>query len=172
MTNLAASIRMEVKSDATPPTIAVQFIDDTKYLYKTADLNLHELLYHLNVTIHDKKAAMPKKWLISKCSCFVEWFIPFLYFTPCTSRYRSLICWDWSLSKGENRMRLRAFPKDPGVWTSDANWGPKHHWDHELGPTLAWEKREIGIVHCDVISDTRPFCYSSWRRIGNLIIFK
>ena len=61
MTNLAASIRMEVKSDATPPTVGVTFVDDSKFLYKTGDLNLHEILYHLNVTIHGKLAAMPKK---------------------------------------------------------------------------------------------------------------
>ena len=61
MTNLGASIKMEVKSDATPPTVGVTFNDDSKYLYKTADLNLHEILYHLNATIHAKSAAGTKK---------------------------------------------------------------------------------------------------------------
>ena len=61
MTNLAASIRMEVKSDASPPTVGVVFTDNTKTLYKTGDLKLDEILYHMNTTIHEKKAAAPKK---------------------------------------------------------------------------------------------------------------
>ena len=52
---------MEVLSDASPPTIGVVFNDETKTTYKTGLLSLHEILYHLNVTIHEKKALEPMK---------------------------------------------------------------------------------------------------------------
>jgi len=60
LTNLSTSIRMDVKSDASAPTVGVTFNDDSRVLYKTADLNLHEILFHLNVGIHGKKPP-PKK---------------------------------------------------------------------------------------------------------------
>lgn len=54
-TNLSASLRTEVKSDQSPPSINIHFNDGTQRIYKTDNLTLHEVLYNLNAAIHDRK---------------------------------------------------------------------------------------------------------------------